>query len=401
MALVDINTATKEELSTVDGLGESLAEAIIKHRETKGPFASVEGLLAVEGISDRLLAKLRDQLTVSAPVNESVVVLLTRPGGAAGDFTGHSVELTGTRTAPDTGAAVPFAAAGATTATGELTLAVPPRVTLVGTANFRVLAPDGTILATRAEAGPTLPQKVTIEVEPKVFGTTQPNTDPNAGAPTRLRGQVIDDSGKRIASGLQVVIWGATVANPTDADFRALLVVTTDARGHFTGPYPVGTFSAAHATVGVDDDPVTVPIHLEEERFPESVILVDRPPREGRGRGGLRLQGRHRGTPVPGPGRPGPRGRHLLHRRRRRALRRLHQAGPDAGGVLLHLRRPHHRAGDPRTDRDTAAQGARPHRRQVPARPAAGGCRDPRGAGPCRDPRGPVGGERGPDQPCR
>ena len=67
MALVDINTATKEELSTVDGLGESLAEAIIKHRETKGPFASVDGLLAVEGISDRLLAKLRDQLTVSAP----------------------------------------------------------------------------------------------------------------------------------------------------------------------------------------------------------------------------------------------------------------------------------------------------------------------------------------------
>ena len=281
MALVDINTATKEELSTVDGLGESLAEAIIKHRETKGPFASVDGLLAVEGISDRLLAKLRDQLTVSAPVNESVVVLLTRPGGAAGDFTGHSVELTGARTAPDTGAAVPFAAAGATTATGDLTLAVPPRVTLVGTASFRVLAPDGTILATRAEAGPTLPQKVTIEVEPKVFGTTQPNTDPNAGAPTRLRGQVIDDSGKRVASGLQVVIWGATVANPTDADFRALLVVTTDARGHFTGPYPAGTFSAAHATVGVDDDPVTVPVHLTDERFPESVILViDLPEKE-------------------------------------------------------------------------------------------------------------------------
>ena len=129
------------------------------------------------------------------------MVLLTRPGGAAGDFTGHSVELTGARTAPDTGAAVPFAAAGATTATGELTLAVPPRVTLVGTASFRVLAPDGTILATRAEAGPTLPQKVTIEVEPKVFGTTQPNTDPNAGAPTRLRGQVIDDAGKRSPRG--------------------------------------------------------------------------------------------------------------------------------------------------------------------------------------------------------
>lgn len=274
MALVDINTATKEELSAVDGLGEALAEAIIKHRETKGPFASLEGLLAIDGISERVLAKLRSQLTVSVIVNESVDVVLKKSDGSPGDFSGHSVELTGTRTAPDTGAAVPFAASGATPATGEVTLSVPPRVTLVGTATFRVLAPDGTVLATRTEAGPTLPQKVTIEVDPKVFGTPQPNTDPSAGQPTRLRGQVIDDSGKRIAANLQVVIWGATAANPTDADFRALLVVTTDARGHFTGPYPVGTFSAAHATVGVDDDPVTVPIHLTDERFPESVILV-------------------------------------------------------------------------------------------------------------------------------
>ena len=201
-------------------------------------------------------------------------MFLKKSAAAVGDFAGHSVDLAGTRAAPESRAGVPFAAAAAAPATGELTLPVPPRSTLLDTVLFRVLAPDGALLATRTEAGPTLPQKVTIEVDPKVFGTTLPNTDPAAGKPTKLRGQVIDDSGKRTAAGLQVVIWGATKDDPQDADFRALLVVTTDARGHFTGPYPLGEFSAAHATVGVDDDPVTVPVHLEGKEFPESVILV-------------------------------------------------------------------------------------------------------------------------------
>ena len=274
MAQVDINTASREELAAVNGIGEVLAEAIVKHRETHGPFGSVDGLTAVEGISERLLVKIRDQLTVGAPAPESVDVVLKKSVDAAGSFDGHSVQLTGTRVEPETGAVVPFASAGATPSTGEVTLSVPPRSTLSGSSTFRVLAPDGTLLATRAETGRALPQKVTIEVDPKTFGTTLPNTDPGAGRPTRLRGRVIDDAGRREAAGLQVVIWGATKPDPEDADFRALLVVTTDSRGHFTGPYPLGDFSAAHATVGVDDEPVTVAVHLEGAQFPESVILV-------------------------------------------------------------------------------------------------------------------------------
>ncbi len=274
MAQVDVNTASREELAAVNGIGEVLAEAIVKHRETHGPFGSVEALTAVEGISERLLVKIRDQLTVGAPAPESVDVVLKKSVGATGSFDGHSVQLTGTRVEPETGAVVPFASAGATPSTGEVTLSVPARSTLSGASTFRVLAPDGTLLATRAENGRALPQKVTIEVDPKTFGTTLPNTDPGAGRPTRLRGRVIDDAGRREAAGLQVVIWGATKPDPEDADFRALLVVTTDSRGHFTGPYPLGDFSAAHATVGVDDQPVTVAVHLEGAQFPESVILV-------------------------------------------------------------------------------------------------------------------------------
>ncbi len=277
MAQVDINTADVRELMTLSAVSEELARRIVKFREVNGPFEKIEDLLKVEGFTQDILERNRANLVAvppPPPPPESVDVVLKRTDGEAGSFAGHNVELTGTRTTEDTPTGVPFATNGAASDQGELTLEVPARATVLGDVTFRVSAPDGSILATHTEDGGSLPRKITITVDPKVFGTTQPNTDPTAGKPTRLRGQVIDDAGRRTAANLQVVIWGATEANPQDADFRALLVVTTDARGFFTGPYPVGEFSAAHATVGIDDDPVTVPIHLQDKEFPESVILV-------------------------------------------------------------------------------------------------------------------------------
>lgn len=273
MTRVDINTANKEQLASVNGLGEVLAEAIIKHRETVGPFATVDDLLAVDGISSRLLVKIRDQLTVGDDVKQTVDVVLKKPAGAPGDFAGHSVDITGGRRSPE-GDTVPFAASTATSPEGLASLPVPARSALVDKVTLRALAPDGTVLATHSETGATLPQQITITVAPKVFGTTQPNEDPGAGRPAKIRGQVIDEAGRRTPSGLQVVIWGASEPNPADSDFRALIVVTTDRQGHFSGPYPVGKFTAAHASVGIDEKPVTVAIHLENDEFPESVILV-------------------------------------------------------------------------------------------------------------------------------
>ena len=61
---VNINTATQEELMTIDGIGETYAERIIELRERIGGFTSVEQLLEVEGISHKKLDRIRNYITV-------------------------------------------------------------------------------------------------------------------------------------------------------------------------------------------------------------------------------------------------------------------------------------------------------------------------------------------------
>jgi competence protein ComEA len=63
--LVDLNTATAEQLDALPGLGPVLAERIIEHRSTRGRFESVEELRDVTGIGERKFADLRDRVTVT------------------------------------------------------------------------------------------------------------------------------------------------------------------------------------------------------------------------------------------------------------------------------------------------------------------------------------------------
>ena len=61
--VVNLNTATKEELMTVNGIGEAKADAIIKYRE-EHPFTSTEQLKEVNGIGDSIYDKVKDSFTV-------------------------------------------------------------------------------------------------------------------------------------------------------------------------------------------------------------------------------------------------------------------------------------------------------------------------------------------------
>lgn len=62
--VVDINTATAEELDTLPGVGPATARAILDWREQHGPFTSVDQLLEVRGIGEAKLAAIRDQVRV-------------------------------------------------------------------------------------------------------------------------------------------------------------------------------------------------------------------------------------------------------------------------------------------------------------------------------------------------
>ncbi len=62
--VININTATKDELNTLSGIGESKAEAIIKYREESGLFKSIEDIKNVTGIGDALFAKIKENITV-------------------------------------------------------------------------------------------------------------------------------------------------------------------------------------------------------------------------------------------------------------------------------------------------------------------------------------------------
>ena len=61
---ININTASTKELETLPGIGKSLAERIVEHREKYRPFRRPEQLIAVRGISDRRFRALRDLVTV-------------------------------------------------------------------------------------------------------------------------------------------------------------------------------------------------------------------------------------------------------------------------------------------------------------------------------------------------
>ena len=61
--LININTATKEELQKINGIGESKANNIIKYRENNGNFKSIEEIKNVEGIGDNLYETIKIYIT--------------------------------------------------------------------------------------------------------------------------------------------------------------------------------------------------------------------------------------------------------------------------------------------------------------------------------------------------
>ena len=64
LAAININTADKETLATLPGVGDVKAEAIIQYRKDHGEFKNAEDLVNVKGIGPKTIKKLAKDITI-------------------------------------------------------------------------------------------------------------------------------------------------------------------------------------------------------------------------------------------------------------------------------------------------------------------------------------------------
>lgn len=62
--IINLNTATKEELMTLDGIGEVTAEKILEYRDKNNGFLTIDELTEVDGIGEGKLEKIRNRITI-------------------------------------------------------------------------------------------------------------------------------------------------------------------------------------------------------------------------------------------------------------------------------------------------------------------------------------------------
>ena len=63
-AKVNINTADVDELATLPGIGSTKAEAIVQYRKANGQFKKIEDLTEVKGIGDKIVDKIKPEVTI-------------------------------------------------------------------------------------------------------------------------------------------------------------------------------------------------------------------------------------------------------------------------------------------------------------------------------------------------
>lgn len=72
MRKINLNTAPQVELELLPGIGPALAQRIIAHRTEHGPFKSIDSLDEVSGVGPKILARVRDRVTIGTDAEAGV-----------------------------------------------------------------------------------------------------------------------------------------------------------------------------------------------------------------------------------------------------------------------------------------------------------------------------------------
>jgi hypothetical protein len=147
-----------------------------------------------------------------------------------------------------------------------------------------VYAPDGEQLGSQIysfgnlnaeEIAPNVPddtQPLVIHIDPKIIEFNQSGVQDRY---YKVWGRLVDISGKRNASGVQIVIMASDnpAASPGSSSFQAILSARTDAGGYFYGRVKNKIYETAYGLVaGLEDAPISV--QLDEKRIPKDFLLV-------------------------------------------------------------------------------------------------------------------------------
>lgn len=65
-AALNLNTATKDELIGLPGIGPAKAQAIVDYRNQHGPFKSIDEIRKVKGIGEKLFLQIKPELAIGA-----------------------------------------------------------------------------------------------------------------------------------------------------------------------------------------------------------------------------------------------------------------------------------------------------------------------------------------------
>lgn len=110
LAVVNINTATREELDALPGIGPVKAQAIIDYRNTNGAFKTPQDVMKVRGIKEGEYGKIKDEISVSGTTTVPAHPQSAGPATPMAPAARSRTPAPGTAAAPAGAAAAPASA---------------------------------------------------------------------------------------------------------------------------------------------------------------------------------------------------------------------------------------------------------------------------------------------------